>query len=144
MRLQVLKRTQETISDLTSDLQQEQDEDEEVQRWMCQQNPSRVIKRYGVLLRKCKPREDNQQEYEQIMLPCSYRQRVLKMAHSIPMAGHLGQDKIARQILRHFFWPTVNKDVNYYCQKVPRLPVDSYKRTAASTNGIFTNHGRTI
>ena len=40
----------------------------------------------------------------------------MKLAHSIPLAGHLGRDKTTRRILQHFYWPTVYRDVADYCR----------------------------
>ena len=73
-----------------------QQKDEDVQRWRVSEDPSRVLERSGVLLRKWKPR-DGEVIYEQIVLPKEFRQQVLKLAHSIPIAGHLGKDKTARR-----------------------------------------------
>lgn len=33
----------------------------------------------------------------------------------VPLAGHLGRDKITRRILERFYWPTVHRDVAEYC-----------------------------
>ena len=41
---------------------------------------------------------------------------MLELAHSIPLAGHLGKKKTAQGILQRFYWPTLFKDVGEYCQ----------------------------
>ena len=54
-------------------------------------------------------------EIEQLVLPKQCYQGVLQLAHTIPLAGHLGKDKTAQRILQRFYWPTIYKDVADYC-----------------------------
>ena len=59
------------------------------------------------------------------------RKTVLQLGHEIPLAGHLGVEKTQRRILRLFYWPTVFKDIEDFCDKcqksinhkVPRAPL---------------------
>ena len=71
---------------------------------------------------------------EQLVLPQQCRKTVLKLGHSIPLAGHMGRSKTARRILQRFYWPTLFRDVKTYCQncedcqkcynkKPPRAPL---------------------
>ena len=57
---------------------------------------------------------------------------MLEMAHSVPMAGHLGKQKTAQRILQWFYWPTLFHDVAEFCKSCgsyeqdcqePRWPV---------------------
>ena len=41
---------------------------------------------------------------------------VMELAHSIPIAGHLGKHKTADRLLQRFYWPTLGKDVADYCR----------------------------
>ena len=59
---------------------------------------------------------DEDMGVEQLVLPTQCRATVLKLAHSIPMTGHLGKIKTASQILQRFYWPTMFKDVGTYCK----------------------------
>ena len=52
----------------------------------------------------------------QIILPQHCREKVLSLAHSIPMAGHLGKEKTRKRIMQHFYWPTIYKDVEHFCR----------------------------
>lgn len=52
----------------------------------------------------------------QIVVPYSYRQHVLFLAHDHQLAGHLGVTKTYNRILSHFFWPGLKKDVVQYCR----------------------------
>ena len=50
------------------------------------------------------------------MLPTQCRKAVLQLAHTIPLAGHMGKTKTAQWILQCFYWPTLFKDVAEYCR----------------------------
>ena len=52
----------------------------------------------------------------QVVVPPSYRAEVLKTAHDLPMAGHLGIRKTQDRILQHFFWPRLHRDVAEFCK----------------------------
>ena len=52
---------------------------------------------------------------EQLVLPVRCRGVVVKLAHEIPLVGHLGKDKTTKRILQRFYWPTVHKDVAEFC-----------------------------
>lgn len=52
------------------------------------------------------------------MLPKHCRGTVLRLAHDIPLAGHLGK-KTGRRLLRRFYWPTLFKDVAEFCRGCP-------------------------
>ena len=45
--------------------------------------------------------------------------QVFRMAHALLLAGHLGKQKTAQRIMRQFYWPSVFKDVEKYCQQCP-------------------------
>ena len=44
---------------------------------------------------------------EQLILPKQCCKTVLHLAHTIPLAGHMGRDKTTRRILQRFYWPTI-------------------------------------
>ena len=50
-------------------------------------------------------------QVEQSVLPKRCRDIVLKLAHDVPLASHLGKEKTGRRLLRRFYWPTLFKDV---------------------------------
>ena len=52
----------------------------------------------------------------QLVLPQQCRVKVLSLAHGIPLAGHLGKEKTRKRIMQHFYWPTLYKDVENFCQ----------------------------
>ena len=53
--------------------------------------------------------------YKQIVVPKKYRQEVLRIAHDIPMSGHLGIKKTKERIWSDFVWPGICRDVRNYC-----------------------------
>ena len=81
----------------------------------------------GLLYRQWTPpgMAGDEPSIEKLVLPLKYRATVLRMAHRIPLAGHLGKTKTTRRILQRFYWPTVFRDVANYCrsceecQKIP-------------------------
>ncbi|XDV36854.1 hypothetical protein PO909_006570 [Leuciscus waleckii] len=92
-----------------------------------------------LLMRKWCSHADENSDWNvvyQIVVPFSYRQHVLFLAHDHQLAGHLGVTKTYNRILSHFFWPGLKKDVAYYCrtchtcqivgkpnQKIPPAPL---------------------
>ena len=61
---------------------------------------------------------------------------MLKLAHDIPMVGHLGRERTLTHVQRQFWWPGVAQDVAEYCRtcsecqktakrppKVPLIPM---------------------
>ena len=107
---------------------QTQETDEEVQRWMREENPSRVVQKEGILLRKWRRRDLKEPEVLQLVLPKEYRTPVLKLAHSVPISGHLGREKTMQRILARFYWPTVQKDVRQYCKECPQCQLSSKRK----------------
>ena len=74
---------------------------------------------HGVLMRKWRHPEVPADEWGviyQIVVPPSYRAEIMKVAHDLPMSGHLGVRKTQDRIMRHFFWPKLHKDVSQFCQ----------------------------
>ena len=55
-------------------------------------------------------------EATQLVLPKECQDVVLKLAHEVPMAWHLGVTKTKNRILERYCWPGVFKDVAHYCQ----------------------------
>ena len=75
--------------------------------------------RDGLLYRRWIPPgrgDEEEMAVEQLVLPRQCREMVLRLAHTIPLAGHLGRDKTTRRVLQHFYWPTIHKDVAIYCR----------------------------
>ena len=52
----------------------------------------------------------------QVVVPQISGGATMKLAHSTPMAGHLGVNKTCNRILSHFYWPGVRKDVVEFCK----------------------------
>ena len=69
------------------------------------------------------------------------RQKVLQLAHFIPLSGHMGRDRTLQRIQQRFYWPSLFQDVDAYCrtclecqrvgiprqQRVPLVPLPIMK-----------------
>jgi len=53
-------------------------------------------------------------EFSQIVVPKPLRAKILKLAHDIPAAAHLGMIKTKRHLEQHFYWPSISKDIQLY------------------------------
>ena len=42
---------------------------------------------------------------EQLIVPKQCREAILKLAHEVPTAGHLGREKTTQRLLHRFYWP---------------------------------------
>ena len=97
--------------------------------------------------------------YEQVVLPKRYHQQVIRLAHDVPFAGHLGREKTAQRILRRFYWTTLFQDVKQYCRtceecqlhggrkvKAPMTPLpvmgEPFRRIAMDIVGLLPRTGR--
>ena len=70
----------------------------------------------GLLYYQWQPHgQDTEQVVSHIVLPKQCREKVLMLAHSILMAGHLAKEKTRQRIMKHFYWPTLYKDVEHFC-----------------------------
>ncbi len=52
----------------------------------------------------------------QVVVPNSYREYVLRVAHDHELSGHLGIKKTYNNLLKHFFWPGMKASVTQYCR----------------------------
>ena len=62
------------------------------------------------------PYRSDDMAVELLILPVQCCHGVLQLAHTIPLAGHLGKDKTAQRILQRFYWRTLYKNVEDYCR----------------------------
>ena len=74
--------------------------------------------RDGLLFRRWIPKEPGGDDrvVKQLVLPSACRVAVMKLAHSIPMAGHMGKMKSTRRIMERFYWPTLYREVADFCR----------------------------
>jgi hypothetical protein len=75
--------------------------------------------RGGLIYRRWSPTLGENQDVlsvNQLVLPQQCQQRVLNVAHNVPMAGHLGTNKTKARILKYYYWPGVFKQVANHCK----------------------------
>ena len=85
----------------------------------------------GLLYRRYRPpwgHGDEAMMIEQLVLPTPCRKAVLRLAHDVPLAGHMGKTKTGRHILQRFYWPGLYRDVAHYCQSCPECQKASPRR----------------
>ncbi|KAL0201566.1 hypothetical protein M9458_004753, partial [Cirrhinus mrigala] len=54
-----------------------------------------------------------------LVVPKNKTETVLELAHSHPMAGHLGAQNTAQRIRDRFHWPGLEAEVKRFCQACP-------------------------
>ena len=86
--------------------------------------------RDGLLYRQYSPPGVNNSAHdiEQLVVPAQLRPPILRLAHNIPMAGHLVKKKTADRILARFYWPGVYRDVEEHCQTCSPCQKSSTRR----------------
>ena len=73
--------------------------------------------RSGVLVRACRDKlSPHEATYHQVVVPTVLRAKLMSVAHDIPAAGNRGVAKTKDRLLRHFYWPSINKDVKEFCR----------------------------
>lgn len=100
-----------------------------VKEHMSEEKTTGFFSREGLLYRRWIPPRGGE-EVEQLVLPKVCRTTVLELAHSIPMAEHLGKEKTTKRILRQFYWPTLHRDVAEYCQRCDACQKTSGKKAS--------------
>ena len=56
-------------------------------------------------------RKDNKGVYPQVVVPTTLRAFILRRYHGLPISGHLGINKVYRQIKRNYWWPNLKSDL---------------------------------
>ncbi|KAI2645214.1 Retrovirus-related Pol polyprotein [Labeo rohita] len=59
------------------------------------------------------------EEKKLLVVPRTKTETVLELAHSHPMAGHLGAANTTQRIRDHFHWPGLDAEVKRFCQACP-------------------------
>ena len=58
--------------------------------------------------------------WKRVVIPQDRRNSILALAHSNPLAGHLGVKKTTARIRRHFTWPGISRDIKDLCASCPQ------------------------
>ena len=67
-----------------------------------------------------------------LLLPQARRNTAIRVAHSVPVAGHLGFECTKFRLLQHFYWPTFTRDVREACKSCPQCQ-KAAKRPSSKT-----------
>ncbi|XP_078575255.1 uncharacterized protein LOC144861313 [Branchiostoma floridae x Branchiostoma japonicum] len=93
-----------------------------------------VKNRDGFLMRKWTqllkhgPATEGSQAVMQVVVPAVHRQEVLRLAHSIPLSGHMGIARTKERVLKHFYWPGVIRDVKKFRRSCPECQKTATRR----------------
>ena len=98
------------------------------------------------------PAADDWKVVYRIVVPKNCCRHVLELAHSTPMAGHLGVYETYKRIQTHFYWPGIKKDVQQFClschvcrlvgkpnQKVPVAPLQPIPAVEESFSRVIVD-----
>ena len=129
------------MSEEVQELQEKDDSLSEIRRLAVEglePGNQKFFKREGLFFRRWTPPGGGRElEIEQLVVPQQCRGAILKLAHEVPTAGHLGREKTIQRVLRRFYWPTVFADIRKFCsncgicqktsqrgpKKVPLIPL---------------------
>ena len=70
---------------------------------------------------------DGVRHVDRVVVPEAYRNEILRVAHTIPLAGHMGSTKTLNRIEAHFFWPGISLDVRKFCATCPQCQIVARK-----------------
>ena len=84
--------------------------------------------------------ESDSKIVNQIVVPKKFRKEILKIAHDVPLGGHLGNRKTSRRILQNFFRPGIFKDVALHCRSCPQCKRSVAKGRVRKANLIPVPH----
>ena len=99
------------------------------------------FRREGLVYRRWTPKgRSSTFQVEQLVLPKRCRGTVLKLAHDVPLGGHLGKEKTGCRLLRRFYWPTLFKDVAEFCRGCPTCQRSAQRRIKRAPFGAIPIH----
>ncbi|KAL3847604.1 hypothetical protein ACJMK2_018507 [Sinanodonta woodiana] len=97
---------------------------------------SKFVRTKGSMYREFSPWDGG--KYLQLVVPQIYRSHVLRLAHESSMAGHLGmKKKTTDRVLREFYWPGVNGDIDRFCRYC-----DVYQKTVSKGRNTRVSVGK--
>ena len=73
----------------------------------------------GLIHRRYFKQSESRPYIDQLVVPKECRNDLLMLAHTIPLAGHLGVDKTRERLLNHYYWPKIYETVKVYCGSCP-------------------------
>ena len=77
-----------------------------VRSWQSAKPKQFYINKLGLLSRK-----STDGKHMQVVVPVALRAFVLRRYHGLPVSGHLGKNKVVRQITQHYYWPAMKDHV---------------------------------
>ena len=62
-------------------------------------------------------RTGKQEEELQLAVPTTQRKKLIRLAHTDPMAAHIGQKRTSEKLFRRYWWPVLCQDVKRFIQE---------------------------
>ena len=89
---------------------------------------TRYVRKEGLIMCCRTPRNhvSDGEEVLQLVLSNQCQEAVLRLAHEIPLSGHLGKKKTVERVLQRFYWPTLHRDVAEWCRTCPACQKTSW------------------
>ena len=56
-----------------------------------------------------------------LVVPAGRHKKVMRLANSLPMTGHLGEQRTHEIVKRH--WPGIWEDIMAWCRSYPKCPL---------------------
>ena len=95
---------------------QEEDPSLRTIRRKCERGKEPYIKTNGLIYQTARL-PNRLEESHQLVLPASYREVTLRIAHISTLAAHFGRTKTTDYIHRHFVWPGLLREVAEMCKR---------------------------
>ena len=65
--------------------------------------------------------------YNQLVVPSSFRSKLLALAHDSMTSGHLGSTSTIKRLTSRFYWPRITSDVRAYTRSCPVCQTRSHR-----------------
>jgi len=75
-----------------------------------------------------KEKRRNGKKRMQLVLPLKYREKILRMHHEEPWAGHMGQFKTTERIASSYWWPKMRRDIIKWVKSCAKCQEHSRKK----------------
>ena len=86
--------------------------------WLQADKDSEYVTKEGALHRLTKDKLGN--KTTQLVMPTHLRAKVIELAHSTPVTGHIGAEQTKHKIMKNYLWPGMAKEIKQICQSCER------------------------
>lgn len=58
-------------------------------------------------------------EVAQVLVPQIYQKKLVQIVYILPLGGHLRREKTVAHLSQHVYWPSLHKEVEWFCRVYP-------------------------